>query len=256
MDNAIDIINDILTVESDFTAATYDASSKAFASQVFDKQGYLAAGVLCVDRSYWDIITEVMASFLGSAYFNGSGDMVLEIDDGTIASTGATIIPMGDVKIIDIKQRLENLINQCPCSYSYLYGDNEFGNETDDTAHASLASQGIYGLCKPDEAYSFYWCRDVDSIHTMQDIIVGKFARPVYEIEFEDLSMKRLGLDVGDIFAMTVDSLYDDKGGPLHNQFWKVVSVSPNFTKGTIRFRAIQTASYMTNGGIRDITVY
>ncbi len=256
MENIIDIIDDVLTVESDFTSSVYDATSKALTSQVFASQGYTAAGVVITDRTYWDLITEMMASFLGSAYINGAGKLSFEIDDGTISSTGAPIIPRGDVKITDIKQRLVNVINQCPANYAYNYSSGEFGRETDDSAYADAGSQLVYGTMKPDKPYQFYWCRDLTSVQAIQAIIVGKFARPVYEIEFENAGMKPLGIDIGDIFAMTVDTLYDTTGSPLYNQYWKVVSVSPDFRRGAIRFRALWTPYYMTIGGARDTTIY
>lgn len=256
MDNIIDIINDELTVEGDFTSTVFDATSKAYASRVFAAQSYKAAGVVTEDRIYQELINEQMASFLGDSFQDGAGNLVLDIDDGTLSTQGVPVIPRGEVRIISIKQRLANVINQCPASYAYNYANGKFDSETDEVSHADLASQGIYDVCKPSENYPFYWCRDLASVQTMQDILVGKYARPVHEIEFEDITLKRLGLDVGNIFALTVDWLYDDKGSPLYNQYWKVTSVSPDFKREVIRFRAIQTSSYMTSGGVRDTTIY
>jgi hypothetical protein len=255
IDNIIDIIYDFLTVENDFTSSLFDASMKARSKQVFTAQAYKAAGVINSEKVIWDIITEMMASFLGNAYLDGSGNLSLEIDDGTVNQTGNTIIAYG-ITLNEAKMRLENLINQCPAKYRYNYIDSEFKGETDSTDHADLASQGIYGVRKPTESYQFYWCRDLTSIQKMQDIIVNKLKDPLYEIDIEDLSLKYMDLDLGSFFAMTADSLYDEKGSPLYNQIWKVLSVSPDFSNDKIVFRALQTPYYMTISGARDTTKY
>jgi hypothetical protein len=77
MTNIIDIVYDFLTVECDFTSADFESTYKAKASQIFTAQSYLAAGVIQEDGVIWDIVIEMMASFLGSAYKNGSDLLVL-----------------------------------------------------------------------------------------------------------------------------------------------------------------------------------
>jgi hypothetical protein len=202
----------------------------------------------------WEIATDIMGSFLGSAYLDANKLIALEFDDGTITTTGVPIIQRGAVQITDIKQRLVNIINQCPAFYAYNYASGVFDYETDTVLDAG--SQGIFGTRNPNETMQLYWVRDLSSVQVLQGIVVDKFARPIYEIEFETFGMETIGLDLGDIFAMTVDSLYDATGSPLYNQYWKVVSVNPNFKRGSIRFRALQTTSYMTSAGSRDATIY
>lgn len=273
IENIIDIVNDFLTVENDFTSAIYEASAKARASQIFTAQAYAAAGVIDQDRSIWEIIVEMMASFLGSAYLNGEGELVLEIDDGAISQYGqAGIIPKSDIKIIDARQRLENLINQCPSNYSYDYVTREFKSQTDETAHADTASQNIYGKREPNTPYQFYWCRDITTVQAVQDIIVGKFKNPVYEIEIEDVTLKRAHLDIGDVFIATLEDLYDTNENQLLNHYWRCTSVKPDYLRGSIRFRGLQTVYFLTYayladgtydadgsikaGGDRDTTIY
>ena len=272
MENIIDIVNDFLTVENDFTSALYDATYKVLASQIFTAQAYKAAGVIKEDGVIWDIITEMMASFLGSAYRNGNDELVLEIDDGTISAYGATIIRKSDASLVDAKLRLANIINQCPANYAYDYVKGEFKSETNDSAHADAISQSIYGVREPNTPYQFYWCRDLTSVQKIQDIIVAKLKDPAYEIEIECPTLKQLHLDRGDVFIHSVDSLYEWSGLQLLNHYWRTISVKPDFQKAKINFRALQTAYYMTiayladgtyladgsvmAGGDRDETVY
>ncbi len=273
MENIIDILNDFLTVESDFTSALYDATSKARASQIFSAQAYKAAGVINQDMVIWDIIREMMGSFLGSAYVNGPGKLVLDIDDNTIpGGVEADIIPRATGVLTAARIRRDNIINQCPASYAYNYVAGEFKRHTDDTAHADAISQGVFGVRRPTTPYQFYWCRDLTSVQAIQDLIVAKLKNPLYEIEITDMAVGRCGVDAGDIVAYSADRLYDSDGSALLNQFWKVLSEKPNHQKNQIVFRALQTNYFMTTaklldgsfildgsekfGGQRDTTVY
>jgi len=84
MENIIDMVDDFLTVEGGFDPSVFEATFKAQARAKFEAQGYKAAGIIQEDDSFWDIIIEMMGSFLGSAYRNGSGQLVLDIDDGRL----------------------------------------------------------------------------------------------------------------------------------------------------------------------------
>ena len=256
MENVIDIVNDFLVVENDFTSAIYEATAKARAAQVFTAQAYAAAGVIAEDAEIWEIITEMMASFLGNAYLDGDGDLVLEIDDNTLPYQygQAGIIPGVEAPLLEAKQRLFNIINRCPCNYAYSYAQGEFKRETDDSGQADTKSQNIYGLRKPNTPYQFYWCRDLVSVQTVQAIIVAKFKNPLYEIEIEDQTLQRVGIDVGDIIIHTVDSLYDKTETPFYNHYWRVLGVDRDFGRGTIRFRCLQTNYYLTIAYVADGT--
>ncbi len=272
-ENIIDIVYDFLTVENDFTSALFESTAKSKASQIFSAQSYEAAGIILNDKEIWQIIIEMMASFLGSAYFNGSGELVLTIDDGTLSQYGqAGIIRKSETILIEAKQRLANIINQCPCNYAYNYVSGEFKQETDAAAHTDAASQGIYGVRKPNAPYQFYWCRDLTSVQTVQDIIVAKFKDPIYEIAIDVQNLAQAGIDQGDVFIRSVDSLYDSNEDLLLNQYWQAIGVKPDFQSNKIALRALQTNYFLTLaylldgsfefdgdvllGGDRDTTVF
>lgn len=255
IENIIDIVNDFLTVESDFASSLFEATAKAKASQIFTAQAYAAAGVIDQDVVIWDIITEMMASFLGSAYKNGSGELVLEIDDGTLSQYGqAGIIRKSDASLVDARQRLVNIINQAPAHYAYSYAAMEFKSQTNDSAHADAASQGIYGVREPNTPLQFYWCRDLTSVQAMQDIIVAKFKHPIYEIEIETPDQKHLQIDVGDSFIHSIPDLYDREARQLINQYWRCIGVRPDYQRGAINFRALETNYFLTVAYLADGT--
>lgn len=246
MDNIIDIVNDFLTVENAFTSSLFESTVKATASQIFTAQGYKAAGVITEDNVIWETLTNIMGSFLGSAYIDGNGDLVLDIDINTLPQGVAEIIPKAGAYLTDTKLRRDNIINQCPANYAYNYVDNEFKSHTDDTAHADLSSQSVFGVREPNTPYQFYWCRDLTSIQKIQDLIVAKLKNPLYEVEITDITLKRLGIDIGDFIQYSAQHLYDTDSMALLNNFWKVISVKPDYAKNNIVFRALQTGYFAT----------
>jgi hypothetical protein len=262
MTNIIDILYDFLTVENDFSIEDFDATYKATAAYTFLVQGYLAAGVIEKDDPIWDILQKMMASFLGSVYLSGEGKIVLEIDDGTLpAESFKGILNQSDVEFISGTQKLSNLINQCPALYCYDYVVDQFKYITDSIDHADIASQNIYGVRKPESAYEFDWCRDVTSVQKIQDILVGKFKYPLWEIEVDDITMKRLDCDVLKVVSYSAKNIFDEFGNPLINQLWKVLTFNPDFVGAKIKFGLLQTGFYMTiaylaDGGLNNDDIY
>ncbi len=253
INNIIDIINDFLTVENTFTATLFEPTSKAMAKSTFTKQSYVAAGIINEDIQIWELIQKMIGSFLGSAFLNGSKELVLIIDDGTISQYGtAGIIGKGDLNFISATQKGINLINQCPASYAYNYVKQEFNSHTDDTAHADTVSQNIYGMQKPTSPYRFYWCRNLTAVQKIQDLIVAKFKNPVWEVELEDLSLKNCHLDVNELLMTSIDYLYDTGGDELINEVYKIVSVNPGFSKAKIHFRCLDTGYFLTVSHLLD----
>ena len=213
-----------------------------------------------------------MGSFLGDCFLGGAGKLFLRIDDGSTPQIISGLIRYGNTRLQDAKARLVNLINQCPASYAYNYATEEFRRHTDAAAQADTVSQGIFGTRKPVSPYQFYWCRDTTDVQTMQSIIVGRLAYPLYEVVLEDLSLENVHVDQGDFIQASVDSLYDENEDPLLNQIWRVMAVSPEPSRRLVTFRLLQTdifvgAGYIADGthladgsvkagGSRDMTLY
>ena len=272
MENIIDIVDDFLTVENDFASALFESTAKAMAASIFNSQTYAAAGCIVDDVPIWQTIVEMMASFLGSVFINGEGELVLDIDINTLPLGYADIIPKGDGYLSDAKIRRENIINQCPVNYAYDYVQRRFKSHTDLSAQADAISQDVFGVRTPDIPYQQYWTRNKVDCQIVQSLIVAKLKDPLYEIEIIDATLKRIEVDIGDFVAFSADSLYRQDGMALLNNFWKILSVKPHYGKNNIVFRALQTGYFMTiaylangdhladgsilAGNNRDTTVY
>jgi len=58
-------------------------------------------------------------------------------------------------------------------------------------------------------------------VQKIQDLIVEKLNSPRYEIEIQDTTLKRIGVDIGDNIVYSAEHLYDTDGLPLLNNFGK-----------------------------------
>ncbi len=254
--NIVDIAYDFLTVHNSWTSIDFEATAKARASQLFGAQGYAAAGVIDYDTNIDETLTRMLGSFLGSWYRDGSGRIVFEIDTGAAPSGFAGTIRKADITPVRATQRLENIVNRCPASFAYNYVRGEFANHTDDPGHADAASQAIFGVREPVNPFQAYWCRDTASIQTIQDIVVAKFAYPLWEVEITDVTLKQLRLDAGDTAMCSIDYLFDRSGSPLLNHYWVVQSVRPDYAKKSITFVLLETAAYRGYPAARETTEY
>ena len=272
MENIVDIVDDFLTVENDFASSLFESTAKAMAAAIFTAQNYIAAGCIVQDAPIWEIIVNMMSSFLGSVFINGEGELVLDIDINTIPLGYADIIPKGDGYLSNARIRRDNIINQCPVNYAYDYVKGRFKSHTDLSTQADAISQDVFGVRTPNTPYQQYWIRDKVNCQTVQSLIVAKLKDPLYEIGITDATLKRAEVDIGDFVAFSADSLYNQAGVQLLNAFWKIISVKPNYAKNNVVFRALQTAFFMTiaylangdhlaegsilAGNNRDTTVY
>ena len=273
MENIIDIVDDFLTVENDFASSLFESTAKATASAIFTAQNYAATGCIVQDAPIWQTIVNMMSSFLGSVFINGEGELVLDIDINTIPLGYADIIPRGDGYLSDATIRRDNIINQCPINYAYDYVRSRFKSHTDLSTQVDAISQDLFGVRTPKIPYQLYWTRNKVDCQTIQSLIVEKLKNPLYEISITDTTLKRIEVDIGDFVAFSADSLYGQDGMALLNNFWKILSVKPDYAENNIVFRALQTGQYMTVatrfldgswildgsvrlGGARDLTIY
>lgn len=257
MENPIDIINDILTVENSFTSAIYNTTSKAMAKDKCRKNDYKAAGIINNDVVLWDLLQEIAACFLGAIYYDANKELCIDIDDNTAIYSGATIIPQRDIYFRGAAQSLENLINRCPATYRFNYVSGKYHAYDDGEDWEDLVSQSVYGLRVPENAYQFPWCRNAATVNKVQELIVEKFKNPLWIVDIDAKSLKYHNLDVNDVICATIKDLFGkDLGLTLNeyiNQFFKIVSVEPNYTEHKIALTLHDSGKYLTgNNFIAD----
>jgi hypothetical protein len=251
LSNPIDVCLHFLKTWCNVADATFDDTAKQTAYIKCAQNAYSAGGVINEDCTPWDKCVEILSSFLGSIYINGQGKIIFSIDDNSIQME-PTIIQRHEAYLTDAKLKLSNLVNCVPFEYAYDYVQGSFWGSRDGSLNQDNASISMYGYRKPAETFKFYWCRDINVVETVLDIIVDKLANPIYQIELKDISMKRLAVDVGDWIVYSAMDLYDTEGLQMANRYWKVTGISPDFRAGTMTFLALETAYYLTEQNLAD----
>jgi len=250
--NLIDIVEDFLTVQNHYDPEIIEPLAKVKSRSDFESESYLAAGVIDCEKNIWTLLQQMLGSFLGSVYRNSKGKLVLEIDVGQSPNSQAPIIPISDISFKTAEQRLEDVVNDIAVKYKYNLIVRDFISEETKTDALSEALYGKRSLILP-----LHWCYHQASAVKVADILLHKFMHPTWRISFQDLTLKRAHLDVGDFVIATFPHLYGSDKKTMVNQILKIVETRPDANKGQVWFNGLDTGNYMTDqNGNRDMTHY
>jgi len=245
IENIIYIGWDFLTYEAGAQTSDFDLNSGMIAYARFENSSYKAAGVICEDEPYWTIIQRMIGSFNGQAYYNANKKLVIDYDPGgELIGQNPEIIRKSEVANITARHTRENLVNRCPVSFAYNYSEKKFLSYTDKSSQADAASISVYSTQGPASPFELHWVRSSAVAESIQDVIVSKWKKPVWEINFQQNSLKSAHLETGDIISLGVDFLYGADGNSLKNEFWKIIGVSHDLQRGIINFRAMDLSTH------------
>ncbi len=248
-DNPIDVIDDFLTNEAGLSF-TWHETAKVRARAVCDDQGYGIGGTLCADINIWSLLQAMVGQFLGSVFIDINGYLVVDFETNDLPASQVEIISKSDIRFVSAEQRLADVINSLTCRWYPNHVTGEWENTALEEKSESVA---VYGT--RSAIFDFPW--ENGGHNTVRDLILAKFAAPLWRVTFRDLSLKRLGkVDVGDYVAATFERLYGSDNNPMINQIFKVLGVRPDLGKGYIEFDVLDTGQYMESAGARDTTVY
>lgn len=255
IENIIEIGQDFLLNEVGISSTQFDDASCEVALARFDASSYVAAGAITEDAPAWTIIQQMIGSFNGMAFYNNEKKLVIDFDPGgTNPQYVPTIIRKSDIANITAKHTISNLINRCPVSFAYNYAAKEFRRYTNTDAYADLISEENYGSQTPTSPLSLYWIRSLTMAQKIQDVIVGLWSNPVWEISLKEIALKNINLDVGDIISLTIDFLYGHDGDILYNENFKITSIVPDPQRQLVSFRAMDQGNCFTTAKIFDGT--
>lgn len=239
MNNIIDILEDFLCNISTYPSSIFDSQSKTKANKIFNDSSYKAAFALTEDDIHWNIIQKMIGSFGGNAYINAQGKLCFNMLTTYVNPYSITaIIPKAETELISAKQKAANLINRCPVSFDYSPYKQEFFQHQDPASNVNMISQNIFGKQEPSTPMKLYAVYDTTTADKIQKTIVEKYAFPKWEITFEDKTLKRAHLDVGDIIVTSLDELYQKDGNPFTNRALEIIGINPDYSRGTVQFRA------------------
>lgn len=248
IENPVDVVEDFLS-EAGWTGEFNDHKTSR-ARSICARRRYRAAGVINRDASIISIVLEIMGSFLGSAYLDGRGRLCLDIDEGPVGMQYGNILPRHETRLEQAEQSLENLINQALFYYRYNYDLNDWDASSSGTTTQGTSSKGIYGVRSPEDAIECKWCRESTIVDQLIEIIISKLCQPVWGIELDDVTLKRVMMDVGDDLAVYLPQIRaaDFNATAFVNQICKITDLAIDLNRGTVRFGLLDFGAYMTEG--------
>lgn len=247
-----DIVFDFLTDVNSFDPDIIEPISMARARSDFSENSYSAAGVIDSKISLWTALTQMMGSFLGSVYQDSSGLLVLGFETGQVPSSRMPVVGVADFKFISAELRLQDLLNNLTLNYKFNHVVHDFLEKEE---LADSISAGLYG----DRAMvlPLYWCYHQPSANDVAYLLMDLYKNPTWRISFQDLSLKRSRLDVGDFLAVTIKPIYGLDKNPMVNQICKISEVRARLDKGIVGFVVQDTGSFLEDeNNNRDMTLY
>jgi hypothetical protein len=258
IENIIDIIEDLLTNVVGW-GGELESTKKAVSYHLFESKAYIAAGAIVEDVDIWSILVEMSSSFLGIIYQNPSDKLVIDLDlrkwtDKRFFESNA-VITTPHTEIYSANQALDSVANAMPASFAYDYYNKEYRHHTDVSTFHDELSQQVYGVRSPTP-YQFKWVRDLATVQSMQDILVDRLGRPIWQLKIKDISGFNLFVELGDIVQFSARGYYEADGVELINQFFVVHGFNLDLDTLKVEWYVIDTKNCKTIPKLADGTYY
>jgi len=254
--NPIDIAEDLLSLAGDSTSYNIHSFSQAKYSASF--YNYVAAGIINSDNSLFFWIVNILSSFLGEAFFNNRGELVLMID----TPLSSTIQISGNIRERNCSgwsgvQSIKNLINIVPVNYAKSYTKidlrytedvkNEYLKEDNGESTQDAFSVKKFGVFYPKTAFTFDWCRKTENVRKIQARTIEKHSKPIwFPISTQELGFENIHVEEGDFVTYSWEGRRDENGYPLRNQIAEVLTKRIDGDFENIQWELRDTGTYLS----------
>ncbi|BEQ13045.1 hypothetical protein [Desulfoferula mesophila] len=251
--NPVEIVREVLLNLAGADPAELDQSAFSRARARAESLGYAAAGVIQKEASLGNLLTSLLADFLGSWWLGGDGRLKVFLDLGAgslSASEVAAQLRQGDLDSLGVQAKLADLANRAPASYAYNFAAKEYQAFFDGVETQDLKAQGLYGLVAV--GLELNWVRAAPVARTVSSRLVDLLGRPRRIITCRENSLANLPLEKGDALLFGLSWLMDPQGRPLKNQIVRVLGLEPDLDAGTITYTLLDSGLYKTLAALAD----
>lgn len=245
--NPVEIIRDLLVNLAGAGPEELDQASFGRARGRADSLGYAAAGVIEKKATVGNLITALLADFLGSWWLGGKGRLrvFMDLGAGSLSESDiAACLRQGDLSGVSVRAKLADLVNRAPVSYAYNFATGEHQAYFDGLDTQDPRAQGLYGVSAA--ALELSWVRSASVARTVSQRLVGLLGRPRRVISCRDNSLVNLPLEKGDAVLLSLSWLMDPQGRPLKNQIVRVLGLEPDLDAGTVGYTLLDSGLYKT----------
>ncbi|MCF8098178.1 MAG: hypothetical protein K9K65_10080 [Desulfarculaceae bacterium] len=245
--NPVEIIRDLLLNLAGAEAEELDQACFSRTRGRAESLGYAAAGVMGKPASLGNLITAVLADFLGSWWLDGNGRLKVFLDLGAGSLSESDVVAnlrQGDLSGVSVQAKLADLVNRAPVNYAYNFATKEYQAYFDGLDTQDLRAQGLYGVAAATLELS--WVRLASVARTVSQRLVGLLGRPRRVISCRENSLTNLPLEKGDAVLLGLSWLMDPQGRPLKNQIVRVLGLEPDLDAGTVGYTLLDSGLYKT----------
>lgn len=245
--NPVEIIRDLLLGLAGAEGEDLDQAAFSRARARAESLGYAAAGVIVKEASLGNLVTAVLADFLGSWWPGGNGRLrvFLDLGAGSLSESDiAACLRQGDLSGVSVQATLADMVNRAPVSFAYNFAVKEYQGYYHGLDTQGLKAQGLYGLAAT--TLELPWVRLASVARTVSQRLVDLLGRPRRVIYCQENSLINLPLEKGDAVLLGLSWLLDPQGRPLKNQIVRVLGLEPDLDAGTVGYTLLDTGLYKT----------
>ncbi|MBU4565462.1 MAG: hypothetical protein KMY53_15675 [Desulfarculus sp.] len=251
--NPVEVVRDLLLGLSGAEGEDLDQAAFSRARARAESLGFAAAGVIAKQASLGNLVTAVLADFLGSWWLGGNGSlrMFLDLGAGSLSESDiAACLRQGDLSGVSVQATLADMVNRAPVSYAYNFAAKEYQGYFDGLETQDLRAQGLHGVAAT--TLELPWVRAASVARAVSQRLVGLLGRPRRVIACQENSLINLPLEKGDAVLFGLSWLLDPQGRPLKNQIVRVLGLEPDLDAGTVGYTLLDTGLYKTLAALAD----
>ncbi|MBU4277534.1 MAG: hypothetical protein KKC30_12400 [Proteobacteria bacterium] len=251
--NPVEIIRDLLVNLAGADPEELDQACFSRARVQAQALGYAAAGVIEKAATLGNLITGILADFLGSWWLDGKGRLkvFLDLGAGSLSESDlAARLRQGDLSGVSVQARLAEMVNRAPVSFAYNFVAKEYQGYYDGLETQDFRAQGLHGLAST--TLELAWVRQASVARTVSQRLVQLLGRPRRVISCQENSLANLPLEKGDAVLMSLSWLMDPQGRPLKNQIVRVLGLEPDLDAGTMGYTLLDSGLFKTLAALAD----
>ena len=256
IENPARIAEDLMVNVWGYTSRDLDQVALGRAVAAAAGLGYLAAGVIADDRAPAEVLTGILADFLGWYEVDPRGRLRLGIagpEAGAIRP--ALALPSLEAASVSCETSREGVVNQVPALFSrnFTGKTTDFIQHDDGAATLDAASQALYGVRLPARGrLEFEWIRGSATARAVQGRIVERMGAPSRILTIRDSTWRALLAEAHDYVVFSVPWLRTEELEPLTNQIGDILSIARDLREQTMEIRIRDTGYFLTAAALAD----
>ena len=237
LENPVDVIRDFLTGPAGMASEVLNETSLARARSAAAGAGIVLSGLIGRDRTAGEILSEMLFPW-ADWWLDRDGRLCLRVEAGPGSYSEADTagyIPARHAREARLEGDVSALVNRAAVEFAYNFASGAYQAGDDGSSKADALSQSVYG--EQAKTFQLKWVRDAGTAAAIQSSLTARFKRPPLVVSLDLPDFRLIGLERGDLAALSLSWFYDRTGQPLANELMKVLEIRPDLGRKRIGLR-------------------